>query len=148
MCSFWACKKAKGPANGNSVQPNHNLDSNVSMNAIINGANWHTDSAFGYNVKYSGNDSAKSNLMITAINGNNSPVTTITFNITNFTGPATYKINPPYTSATYYFGSSRHFAKNGQIVIASDTGYALIGTFNFEADTIDVANGSFNVALP
>jgi hypothetical protein len=148
FCSFIACKKAKGPANGNSVQPNNNLDSTVSISATINGAIWQTDSAFGSLVKYSGNDSGVANLMITATNKNSRSLTTITFNITNYTGPNTYKISPPVNMATYYIGNARHLALQGVIVVSSDTGYALRGTFNFITDTISVANGVFNVATP
>jgi len=46
-----ACKKAKGPANGNSVQPNNNLDSTVFMAATINGRDWLSDSAYGYFIR-------------------------------------------------------------------------------------------------
>ena len=144
---FIACKKTKGPANGKSVQPNNNLDSTVSMSALINGINWQTDSAFGYNVKHSGNDSGMVNLMITATNKNKG-VSTITINITNYNGPNTYAVNPPLNTATYYIGNYRHYASHGQIIIGSDTAYALKGTFTFIADTITVANGVFNVALP
>jgi len=148
FCSFPACKKAPGPANGNSVQPNNNLDSTVSISATVNGAIWQTDSAFGQLVQYSGNDSGVANLLITATNKSNGNITTITFNLTNFTGPSTYKISPPVNMATYYIGNQRHLALQGVIVVTSDTGYALRGTFNFTADTISVANGVFNVATP
>src|SRR4051794_18010848 len=91
-----ACKKAKGPANGKSVQPNNSLDTNVSISATINGIKWQTDSAFGYFVKTSGNDSGVVNLMITATKKLNNSPTTITMNIYNYTGPNTYMINPPF----------------------------------------------------
>jgi hypothetical protein len=148
VCCAFACKKAKGPANGKSVQPNNNLDSNVSINATINGYPWQTDSAFGYNVKHSGNDSGVSNLMITATNTNNGRVSSMVFNITNFTGPSAYTINPPINTATYYIGNIRHYATHGLIIITSDTAYALKGSFYFTADTITVSDGNFNVALP
>ena len=143
-----ACKKAKGPVNGPSVQPNNNLDSLVSIKATINGFEWQTDSAYGYTVKHSGNDSGVSNLMITASNTNNGQVSAMTFNITNFTGPKSYTINPPINTAAYYLGNIRHYATHGIIVVTSDTAYALKGTFYFTADTITVSNGEFNVALP
>lgn len=148
VCAFFSCKKAKGPANGKSVQQNNNRDSLVNINALVNGVTWNTDSAFGYSVKYSGNDSSISNLMISAINNNASPITTMTFNIANFTGPKTYTISPPTVTAAYYVGNSRHWATHGQIVVMSDTAYALIGQFNFIADSLDISNGYFNVALP
>jgi len=143
-----ACKKAKGPANGKSVQPNNNLDSNVLMTAVINAVKWRSDSAFGYLVKTSGNDSGRANLMITATQKSTNNPTTITLIINNFTGPNTYSINPPVNTATYYIGNNRHYAILGKVIITSDTAYALKGTFNFVADTISVTNGVFNVARP
>jgi len=147
--AFTACTKASGPADGNSVQPNNNLDSTVSITATINGSNWHTDSAFGYYVKYSGNDSGEVDLKIIATQRLNDTVSTINFYITNYTGPNTYVINPPINTATYYnFGSNRNFANTGQIDITSETAYAIIGTFHFIAGTDTIKNGTFNVALP
>jgi hypothetical protein len=143
-----ACKKVSGPADGNSVQPDNNRDSLVSINAKINGARFQTDSAFAYLIHTSGNDSTAEGMMINAIQKNDTPAQTINFYINNFTGPATYTINPPYNTATYYVGTIRHYATSGQIVIVSDTAYSLIGTFNFVADTITVDSGKFNVAMP
>jgi hypothetical protein len=143
-----ACKKAKGPANGNSVQPNNNRDSTVSIKATINGAEWQSDSAFGYLIKNSGNDSGVVSLMIKATKKSKTTVSTINLIIYNFTGPNTYTINPPVNSATYYVGNDRHFAILGKVVVTSDTLYALKGTFNFLADSINVTGGVFNVAAP
>ncbi len=149
FCAFFACKKAKGPANTKSVQPRNNLDSTVEMSATINGANWKTDSAYGYSVRYSGNDSNYTNLMITATKHDSVGPTTIKFSITRFEGPKTYPINPPVNTATYYDANNmRHYATSGSIVVVSDTAYALRGTFSFTADTVSVANGLFDVALP
>ena len=146
--SFAACKKSKGPANGNSVQPNNNLDSLVSMSATINGHLWQTDSAFGSYVQHSNNDSGITNLMITATRKKNDSISTIVFNITNFSGINTYTINPPIITATYYLGNMRHYATSGIIVVTNDSGSSLLGTFHFIADTISVTNGTFNVSLP
>ena len=143
-----ACKKAAGPADGNSVQPNNNLDSTIAMNAVINGRNWAADSAFGYYVKFSGNDSGVVNLEITGTQMLNDTPTTITFNITNYTGPATYTINPPTNTATYYVGNFRNYALSGVLIIASDTAYSLRGTYHFIANTDTITGGTFNVALP
>jgi hypothetical protein len=150
LCCVFACKKAKGPANGKSVQPNNNLDSTVSVSAQINGVNWQTDSAYGYNVKHSGNDSGKADLMITATSTDKKTglASTITFNISNYSGPAEYTISPPYNTATYYTGSTRHFALKGSFVVATDTAYSLRGSFTFTADTFTVSQGVFDVALP
>ncbi len=145
---FAACSKTKGPANGKSVQPNNNLDTLVSMSALINSTSWQTDSAFGYQIKSSGNDSGVVNLMITATSYDGSVSNTITFNITNFTGTQTYTINPPLVTATYYIGNIRQYARSGQIIVSSNTAYGLIGTFNFRTDNYNVVNGAFNVAQP
>ncbi len=147
--AFVACRKAKGPPNARSVEPKK-LDSTVVMKATVNGAGWQTDSAYGYRVKYSGNDTGIANLLITATrkdaNGN---LTTIKFNITRFEGPDTYPVNPPVNTATYYDANNiRHYATSGTIVVATDTAYALRGTFTFTADTVSIANGYFDVALP
>ncbi len=143
-----ACKKAKGPANGKSVQQNNNLDSTVHISAYVNGVSWVTDSAFGYSVKYSGNDSGFTNLMITATNYANNPITSMNFAITNFNGAGDYPINPPINTITYYVGTRRHFATTGMISVSAGTLYALRGTFSFTADTIDVTSGVFDVARP
>ncbi len=146
--AFAACKKAKGPANGNSVQPNNNLDSTVSVTALVNGVKWQADSAFGYFVKTSANDSGTVKLMIVATKKSKTNVTTFNLILNNYTGPNTYQINPPVNSATYYVGTARHWAILGKVVITSDTLYALKGTFNFVADSISVTSGVFNVASP
>ena len=146
--SFAACNKASGPADGPSIQPNNKLDTLESMSATINGQAWQTDSAFGAYVQQSDNDSGVVNLEINATQKKNGVVSTFVFNITNFSGPETYLINPPVNTATYYVGSQRYFATSGTIVVTSDTGYAIIGYFNFIAGTDTVTNGIFNVALP
>jgi len=144
-----ACKKASGPADGNSVQQNNNLDSTLSMNALINGGNWQTDSVFAYYVQYSGNDSGEMGLQITASRTIHDSATSFIFYITNYTGPNTYPINPPINTATYYsYGNIRNYADSGQIVITSDTAYALKGTFYFVAHTYTITGGTFNAALP
>lgn len=147
LCVSVACKKAKGPANGNSYQENNQLDSTVHINCNVNGVLWQTDSAFAYIVKQSGNDSSANNLMISAINYT-APLTSIVFNISNYTGPATYPVDPPFNTIIYYQGNTRHFATVGQIIIAADTAYALRGTFAFTADSIDATNGVYDVAKP
>ncbi|MCW3123200.1 MAG: hypothetical protein JWQ38_2692 [Flavipsychrobacter sp.] len=148
LCVAWgACKKASGPANGKSVQLDNNRDSLVNMNAAVNGNGWHTDSAFGYKVRSSGNDSSASGMMITAVNKNNGNPSTITFFINNYKGLARYSINPPFVTATYYLGTTRHYATYGDVNFTSNANYSLIGDFYFLADSFSI-NGSFNVALP
>ena len=141
-----SCKKVSGPADGNSVQPNNHLDSLVGISASINNSQWKTDSAFGYYVNYSGNDSSKFNLEIIANQTNNA--SSMTIYITNFTGVSEYPINPPLTTITYYIGNTRFYATSGSIIITGNTYPSLTGTFNFTADTLKVSNGAFNVALP
>ena len=146
--AFPACKKVHGPANDKSVQQNNNLDSLVAVDARVNGRLWHADTAYGYFVRYSGNDTGLKSLLISATQKLNDSLTTITFNISNYTGPNTYVIDPPVNTAAYYMGNFRNFALTGTIKISSDTAYALIGTFSFTADTFTITNGEFNVALP
>ena len=151
--TFPACKKASGPADGKSVQPNNNLDSAITMTATINGNKWQSDSAYGYYVSNSGNDSGMVNLLITATQKGTGTPTTITFNINNYvinyTGSTTYRIDPPYNTAAYYVGNFRNYSDSGVIVITADTAiHALTGTFSFKADTFAVTSGAFNVALP
>jgi len=88
------------------------------------------------------------NLLITGKEVKVDSVSSISLTISNFTGPNTYNINPPYTTATYYLNNARHFATFGQIVIVSDTSYALIGNFYFIADSTFVSSGNFNVLMP
>ena len=148
MVSSSSCKKAKGPANGNSVQPNNNLDSTVALTATINGVTWPADSVFGYFINNSGNDSGKIGLEIIATRQLNNVTTSMIFFISNYTGPNTYVINPPVNTATYYVGNMRNYAITGQINVTSDTAYALRGTFNFIAGADTVTNGVFDVAQP
>jgi hypothetical protein len=146
-----SCARAPGPADANSVQPNNNLDSTVSISAAINGIKWQTDTAVGYVVKNSGNDSLMEGIQIVSYPGNNNynnSANTMVFNLTFFTGPGTYIIDPPVNEVTYYIGTARHLALSGQVVVASDTAYALKGTFNFVTDSFTVTNGVFNVAMP
>jgi len=140
-----ACGKKSGYPATPSVQPVSN-DSLVSMAATVNGSAWQTDSAFGYTVHTSTNDSGVVNLMITATRKSGGDTSTILLYISNFTGPNTYNIDPPINTAAYYNKTNRHFASSGQIVVVSDTPYAIIGTYNFVADSITVTAGSFNVA--
>lgn len=151
--SLWialpACKKVRGPADGKSVQQNNNRDSTIAMNAMINGRSWQTDTVFAYYINYSGNDSGVISLQINGTQNSRDSVSSVTLYITNYTGPNTYTINPPLITATYYSnGNLRNFADSGQIVISSDTAYALKGTFSFTADTFRITGGVFNAALP
>jgi hypothetical protein len=90
-----ACKKNKGPASVPSAQPDNGVDSLLSMTAVINGVDWKTDSAYSYKIKNSGNDSGVINLMIVATQTKNDTVSTITFNLTDYTGIKDYAIDPP-----------------------------------------------------
>jgi hypothetical protein len=147
--AVYACKKAPGPADGNSVQQNNNLDSTVAMTAMVNGSSWKSDSVFAYYINYSGNDSGVIGLQLTGTQKVHDTATTFTFYITTYTGPDTYYINPPINTATFYSnGNVRNFADTGWIVVASDTAYALKGTFYFATGTYTVSNGVFNAALP
>ena len=148
--AFVSCKKVSGPADGKSIQPNNNRDSMVALSAMVNGQKYKTDSAFAYLIKSSGNDSLASGLMINAVEKDSATHAsrTININITRFTGPATYQINPPYNTATYYVGTMRNFATSGQIIITSDTAYSLTGTFNFIANADTISGGTLNVAMP
>lgn len=154
-----ACKKASGPPNVKSAQVNNTLDSSVYMSAMINGFLWVTDSAFGYQVKSSANDSGASSLMVTATRIKGDSISTITFQISQYTGDGTYAIDPPYTSLSYYVGNTRYFATNGEIVInpnkinslvATGNGgdLSLSGTFSFVADSLEVWGGNFYIARP
>ncbi len=143
-----SCTKNSGPANGNSIQPNNKLDTLVFMSATVNTGNFQTDSAFGYLRNTLVKDSTNTkNILINATQNKTSSLSTISLTISNYTGPNTYTINPPNVSASYYLGSNRHYATAGQIVITSDTSNALIGNFNFIADSIAITNGKFNVLM-
>lgn len=120
----------------------------VSVSAVIDSQNWHTDSAYAYLIKPSGNDSLITGLMINCVKTTGNNAQSINFYLSNFSGPGTYLINPPYNTATYYIGTARNYATLGQIVITSDTAYSLIGTFNFIAGTDTINDGVFNVAMP
>ncbi len=142
------CRKAKGPSNTKSAQPDNSIDSLLNMTADVNGVRWETDSAYSYRVKSSGNDSNLINLMVIATNKNDSPTTTMKVNISNFTGVGNYAILPPANTITFYLGSIRHFATSGVFTVIKDTGGVMSGTYNFIADTIIVTNGTFTLALP
>ncbi len=143
----FSCKKASGPADVKSAEQN-NIDSLLVMKALVNGAEWYTDSAYSYKVKKSDNDTDAFNLKIVATQIVDSNVTTIAFDIANFRGIGEYPVNPPWNTAIFYKGNERHFASSGIFIVSSDTSSVLSGQFNFVADTINVANGTFSVALP
>ena len=147
LLSYGACKKASGPADANSIQPDNNRDSLVKIDATINGVDWTTKSVFGYSVK-SVTDSGHTNLLISASQTIHDTVSTLSFTISNYSGPGTFLIDPPVYAATYYRGRERHYATSGQIIVTADSNYAITGTFNFIADSINVTNGTFNIAKP
>jgi hypothetical protein len=146
--TFANCRKTKGPASVPSVQPNNGVDSLINMSALVNTRQWQTDSAYSYKVKNSANDSTVINLLIVATQWGPSDTSTITININNYTGPATYNVNPPINAIYYYARNVRHIATSGSFKVESDTGQLLRGTFSFVADSIKVTNGSYKVALP
>jgi hypothetical protein len=142
-----ACSKVHGPANGNSIQANNHQDSLVFMSAIVNGLDWRTDSAFGYSIRNSANDSTVFTLEVTATQMKNGQASTIQFDIPRFTGPSTYNINPPLITASYYEGTTRNYATSGTITVTDTSYFSLIGNFNFSTGTVNVT-GQFNVAKP
>ncbi len=147
VCLLQACKKKSGPANGNSVQQDNSLDSLVGMTAKVNGGGFSTDSVYGYLVR-SHVDSGKVDFLVTGSLRKNDTPSTITFTITNYVGPKTYSVSPPTVSATYYLGNERHFATAGRIVVSSHSEYGVIGSFYFTADSTNISEGAFNVAMP
>lgn len=144
---FFACKKQADPLDLPSIQPNNSLDTLIGMSAMVNGKSWQTNSVIAYNVSYA-YDSNKVNLLVNATSKTNDTSTTISFTLSNFTGANTYTISPAAISATYYSGTQRHYATSGQIIVTSVANYAIIGTFNFVADSITVTQGVFNVETP
>ncbi len=148
LFTVWGCSKQSGPANVPSVQQNNKLDTLVHMGAKINGVSWLTDSVYSNFITRPSDDSGVHDLEVTSVNRNGGDVSSINFHISNYTGVGTYIVNPPLVSVTYYNAQGRHFATSGQITVASDTLYAIIGTFNFTADTVIVTQGEFNVQSP
>jgi hypothetical protein len=142
-----ACKKKASVPSGRSIQPVNNLDSNVSLTAKVDGIQWKADTAYAYKVKYAG-DSGKIDLYISATQTLNDVSTTMSFTIINYTGPKVYAINPPLVATSYYAAGIRHYGISGQVTIATDSNYALIGIFDFLADTTHITEGAFNVAKP
>ncbi len=142
-----ACKKKTKTGIGYSVQPAKGLDTLVGMDAKINGAPWHSGGAVGYKIR-SRIDSNKVDLIVNATQGADNAAVTLTFTVTNYTGPNTYAIDAPAVSAACYLGSMRHFSNTGQVVVSSDGPYGVIGTFSFTADTVVITDGVFNVAQP
>ena len=146
---FSACSKNSGPADQPSIQPNNKLDTLVSMTATIGACNFSTTDAYGYNLKtIQSGSSGVYNLMINGSQKRNDSLLSISMTVNGYNGPDTYKINPPFVTATWYVNNQRHYATWGNIVIANDTAYALTGSFLFLADSIYVSNGVFNVLTP
>ena len=77
----------------------------------------------------------------------NGQASTIQFAIPRFAGPNTYTINPPIITASYYEGTTRHYAITGTITVTDTSYYSLIGNFDFSTGTYNVT-GQFNVAKP
>ena len=142
-----SCKKKANTGTGYSVKPPKGLDTLVAMTSKVNTGSWTGDSVSAVK-SISRVDSTKVDLIVTGTAGKNSSASTITFTITNYTGPNTYNIDPPYTSATYYQGTVRHYASSGQVIVSSDDPYGVIGTFSFTADSFAVTDGNFNAAQP
>lgn len=144
--AFYSCRKAKGPIDVPSIKQDSSLSAQLAMSALVNGANWKTDSAYSYKITRTDNDTAVWDLMVTATQRKTSAPSTITFSINNFRGVGEYKINPPFVTATYYNGNTRHFASSGTISVQADTASLLSGVFNFVADTVSIVDGKFKVA--
>ena len=148
MLVFYGCAKNAGPGDAVSVQPNNKLDTLVSLSATIGSYSFSTLQAYAYNIQTPIPDSGHYNILITANANRNDSATAISMTIENFSGPDTYRIQPPLVTATWYVNNQRHYATSGNIVVISDTAYALIGVFSFMADSISVTNGKFNVLIP
>lgn len=146
--SFIACKKAKGPANVRSAQPDNSVDSLVTIKMSVNGVAWSTDSVYSYKVANSSNDSGAYNFMIIATRDKDGKVSTLNINITGYSGLRDYPVNPPINTVTYYADNHRYYATSGSVNIQSDSNKVLSGTFNFNADSIVVSKGSFKLAIP
>lgn len=143
-----ACKKNKGPADGDTAKPDTSLLSQLKMTAKINNVEWQTDSAYSYRVKNSGADTSQYNLMLVGTKTSSSDYSTININITDYKGKGVYKIEPPINTITYYNNNIRHYASSGTFTVASVTDNLLSGTFSFVADTVTVKEGEFTVAKP
>jgi len=143
-----SCKKTKGPSNVPSAHQDNGIDSLLSMKVSINGREWSTDSAYSYKVKNSDNDTTTFNLMVIATQIKGDTASTITFNITGYSGIREYVINPPQYTATYFANNHRYFATSGSFNVRADTGHVLSGTFNFIADSISATKGTFKIAIP
>lgn len=135
MVWFASCKKSHINPGGKSVT----VPDSSYLSITVNGTGWQTDSATVFNLNTA--DSGKYNLLITA-EKNTAPRATLTMYITNYTGAATYSINPPFVSATYVVGNTRYYAGSGQIDITRDSSI-MQGTFSFTADSLTVTNGTF-----
>ena len=136
---FAACKKKNNVDLGGG---HVNVPDSSFISATINNEQWETDSATVFSV--STKDSGIYNLMINAVKTTDAN-TAMNLYITNYTGPATYNISPPFVSATYIKGNQRYYAGSGQIDITEDSTY-IAGTYSFTADSITVTNGSFYIA--
>ncbi len=146
---FFSCSKNSGPADQSSVQPNNKLDTLVSMSAKIGACSFLTTDAYGYNVQTTQSGTATiHNILITGSERKNDSVLAFNLTINGYYGPDTYYINPPFVTATWYVNNQRHYATWGNIVIKSDSSYAMIGSFMFLADSILVSDGVFNVLSP
>ena len=148
LCCLASCHKDSGPADAPSIQPDNRLDTLVTFNAILNKVSWQTDSVFASYVTYP-SDSNAENIQINAYGKQNDTSLSFVFNLTNFSGPGLYYINPPTNAFTCYKGSQRYYAVNGLITILSDSAHSLIGKYYFtSADSICYGSGTFNVAMP
>ena len=144
-----SCTKNSGPADLPSVQPNNKLDTLVAMSAKIGGLSFSTTDVYGYNIKSSsGTASNVYNVLIKGSQQRHDSLYDIDIQINGYYGPDTYRVNPPFVTASWYYNNQRHYGTWGSIVVLSDTAYALTGTFLFLADSTLVSNGGFNVLKP
>jgi hypothetical protein len=116
----------------------------IYMKSSINGATWSSDSAVAYDIFPSG-AGTQMGIVISATLKTGNTASRMMLQIGNYTGVGIYDITPPENTAAFYLNNIRHFATTGNIIITKDSSTYLMGSYNFNADTLQITSGSFIV---
>jgi len=136
------------PINNLSTKPNP-IYNKITMNASINNVYWtaspdpvaHLINAGGAGITFTltgsyGNDTLANYLDSTSARK------AIAIAIYNYKGPGTYVLNKSGI-ATYVYDTSSNPSLSGQVVISSDDGLYVSGTYNFSTKKYTINNGNF-----
>ena len=122
---------------------------NPSMTASVGSYNFVASSVVSGTLNAQVNDT-NTTLVITGYSSDpNLPSDKIVITVTSFKSlPGTWSIDQGQASGTYYHSGNVYPALGGVVSISSVTSTGIVGYFSFNASSLSVTNGLFNVGLP